>query len=108
MGASWTVWVNALAAIKEAIRNAKDSARIVILRHYLAPTTSEAKATRQIKGAVARASAAGRPQLSRGRPDTAALVSANRPTRVNVWLTSAMRPFDGARTLTVTRRCVSA
>jgi len=48
MGASCAVWANALAAIKKATRNAKDSARIVSLATNLAPTTSETKAIGQI------------------------------------------------------------
>ena len=59
MGASCAVWANALAAIKKATRNAKDSARIVSLATNLAPTTSETKAIGQIKGAVSRSPSLG-------------------------------------------------
>src|SRR5260370_17407687 len=38
MGASCAVWANALAAIKKATRNAKDSARIVSLATVSRPT----------------------------------------------------------------------
>src|SRR5215470_17975392 len=59
MGASCTVWANALAALKQATRNAKDSARIVSLATRSRPDHKRGKTIRRIKAAVSRSPSLG-------------------------------------------------
>src|SRR5260370_26925457 len=64
MGASCPVWANALAAIKKATRNAKDSARICQSRHYISP---QPQAKRKLYG-KSRGRSPARPAWDRTRP----------------------------------------
>jgi hypothetical protein len=73
MGASWTVWANALAAIKKAARNAKDSARIVSLATISRPNHKRNKSNRANQGGSLPLTQLGTGLRSRGSPHRLAL-----------------------------------
>jgi hypothetical protein len=68
MGASCAVWANALAAIKKAARNAKDSARIVSLATISRPNRKRNKSNRANQGGSLPLTRLGTGLRSRGQP----------------------------------------